>query len=171
MDNNKWMNGYVLNLDQSVSLCVFVNQLYMNHKAISDQFDDKSYNQALLQTLTQFTPEDCQKHGCLLEIKVALAMICDKATLSNEIISLLYAKDFARLRRKTLDNITQNLQQNPPSKKEISDVIEKRDVNAILSVIAHYIKGEKRMITQLNQMTKALMNEPTLQSSSYQDKL
>ena len=98
-------------------------------------------------------------------------MICDKATLSNEIISLLYAKDFARLRRKTLDNITQNLQQNPPSKKEISDVIEKRDVNAILSVIAHYIKGEKRMITQLNQMTKALMNEPTLQSSSYQDKL
>ena len=90
-------------MDQSIFICKFLNKLQENYKLIASKFDNESYIKALTRTLTQFTPEDCQFYGCLLELKVALAMVCDPEPLSIEIVSLLYARDFARMRKQNFN--------------------------------------------------------------------
>ena len=87
----------------TIFICKFLNKLHENYKLIASKFDSNSYIKALTRTLTEFTPEDCLLYGCLLELKVALAMVCEPEPLSTEIVSMLYARDFARMRKQNVN--------------------------------------------------------------------
>ena len=102
-------------MDQSIFICKFLNKLQVNYKLISSKFDSNSYIKALTRTLTEFTPEDCLLYGCLLELKVALAMVCEPEPLSTEIVSMLYARDFARMRKQNVNMIAEHINNNAPS--------------------------------------------------------
>ena len=142
-------------------ICKFLSKLQENYKLIASKFDEESYIKALDRTLTEFAPEECQVYGCILELKVALAKVCVKP-LSKEIVSKLYARDFARMRKKDVNEIAEHLKNESPSEQEISEIIDHRDDNAVLSVISHYFKGDKRIISKVNEITEALKNEPSL---------
>ena len=102
-------------MDQSIFICKFLNKLQENYKLIASKFDSNSYIKALTRTLTEFTPEDCLLYGCLLELKVALAMVCEPEHLSTEIVSMLYARDFARMRKQNVNMIAEHINNNAPS--------------------------------------------------------
>ena len=90
-------------------ICKFLSKLLENYKLIAPQFDEDSYIKALNRTLTEFAPEECQVYGCILELRVALAKVCDKVPLTKEIVSKIYARDFARMRKKDVNEIAEHL--------------------------------------------------------------
>ena len=62
-------------------------------------------------------------------------------------MALLYAHDFAILRKPKGGNIIESLVINPPSDDEIANIISKRNEDAVVSIIEYFITGDKRLMS------------------------
>ena len=156
IDKGIWKNGYVLSQDQSLFLCQFLARLINNFKKIASTFDEASYHKAIENTLLQTTLDDITKFGSVRGIMTYLAHVCAEPNLSSNAMALLYAKDFAKIRKVDEADIAINVLQCPPTQNEIVQVIMNRDEQAIINPISLFIRGDKRLVSQLSQLTEAI---------------
>ena len=152
-----WANGYIHSPDGVMFTCKFLARLVYNYTAVTDTFKEDVYSKILTTTLRSFALEDSQKYGCLLELRNALSEVSQNYEMSSLQMALLYAHDFAILRKPEGGNIIESLVINPPSDNEIATVINNRNEDAVVSIIEYFITGDKRLMSIAGQLAEALM--------------